>query len=28
VGAQDFGVFAVVTKPGPIARGDRVELLP
>lgn len=28
VGAQDFGVFAVVIDPGPIARDDRVELLP
>ncbi|MFE3838354.1 MOSC domain-containing protein [Pseudogemmobacter sonorensis] len=28
VGAQDFGVFATVIEPGPIARGDRVELLP
>lgn len=28
VGAQDFGVFATVVEPGPIAAGDRVELLP
>lgn len=28
IGAQDFGVYAVVTDPGPIARGDRVEVLP
>jgi len=27
VGEQDFGVFAVVVEPGPIARGDRVELV-
>ncbi len=27
VGAQDFGVFAVVTRGGPIAVGDRIEVM-
>lgn len=27
VGAQDFGVFAVVVEPGPVARGDAVEVI-
>ncbi|MBE2276995.1 MAG: MOSC domain-containing protein [Rhodobacteraceae bacterium] len=27
-GAQDFGVFGVVVESGPVAQGDKVELLP